>query len=111
MRRLGRAGARGIPDYDAWRREAAARAGDLDAAVAAGVDVVNDLDRLRDPVHAGHEELALAGLPGLEPGCVSLLRHHADTRPGVWVPGPPDGARCPRPRIVALANDRFTSMR
>jgi hypothetical protein len=103
VRRLERAGARGVPDFDLWRRDAAIQAGDAKEALRAGLDLVADFDRTHNPVRAGHAEIELTAAPGLEPGCVLILRRHADARPGVWAPTAPGPAVCTSPAIARLA--------
>ncbi|MCW3047458.1 MAG: hypothetical protein JWO74_1742 [Solirubrobacterales bacterium] len=97
--RLADRGARGVPEFDAWRYGYAKSQGRLAAAVDAGLDIVNDRLRRHDPVAAGTMELELSNLPHLDPACAVALRRRADGRDGVYAPTPPGGPACTNPRI------------
>jgi hypothetical protein len=100
---LARLGARDTPGFDRWRRGYyLARAGDTKEAIQAGVALVEDYERLRDPVDAGEAELELAGDPGVTSGCAYALRRNAGMRPGIKPIVPASGPACAQPEVLDL---------
>jgi hypothetical protein len=98
--RLERGGARGISEFDHWRRGYFVEAGDVPESIGAGLALIADYGRQRDPVDAGQAEAELAEYTGVSPGCAYALRHHADTRPGVRIVLPPGGAACTQRQLL-----------
>jgi hypothetical protein len=101
LARLERTGAWGVPQFDSWRWKALKGTGDANAAIAAGLALIGDYDRRRDPVAAGEAELELASYAGVTPACALALRHRASLRPGVREQPAPGGQACEQPVIVA----------
>lgn len=99
--RLERTGSWGMPEFDRWRRGFFLESGDTSGSIAAGLALIADYDRLRDPIKAGEAELELATYPGITPACALALRHHASLRPGVRVQVAPGGPACLQPDIAA----------
>jgi hypothetical protein len=100
---LARRGARATPGFDRWRRGYFVESGDVADSIAAGLALVRDYERLRDPVEAGQAELELATYPGVTPGCALALSRSAGRRPGVRVPLPATGPPCTQPELDAVA--------
>lgn len=98
---LEKAGAWGLPEFDSWRWLALKGSDDTHAAIAAGLALIADYDRRRDPVEAGEAELELAGYAGVTPGCAQALRHRASLRPGVRVQLGSGSEVCTQPEIAA----------
>jgi hypothetical protein len=101
--RLERLGARNTPTFDRWRRGYFVEAGDAQDSVVAGLALIADYERVRDPVNAGQAELELATYPGVTSGCAIALRRRAGTRPGVRVPPQPAAPRCTQPELAGIA--------
>jgi hypothetical protein len=99
---LERSGAGGSPGFDRWQRDYFLQSSDVIEAVKAGVALVRDYERLRDPVDAGGAELELAGYPGLTPACAVALQRNAARRPGVLATAPAAGAVCTQPEVADL---------
>ena len=100
---LERLGARDTPTLDSWRRGYFTESGDVRDSIAAGLALIADYERLRDPVNAGQAELELATYPGVTPGCAIALRRRAGTRPGVRVPPQPAQPACTQPELAGIA--------
>lgn len=103
FRKFAAGGARGAT-FDAWRFAYYVQHGPASRAIAAGLALIDDYDRVDDPVQAGQAELKLAAFPGVTPGCALLLTRHANARPGVRAPTPPGGPPCLQPEL-ATARD------
>jgi hypothetical protein len=99
--RLERAGSWGMPEFDRWRRGFFLESGDTSGSITAGLALVADYDRLRDPVKAGEAELELATYRGITPACALALQHRASLRPGASVRVAPGGPVCKQPAIAA----------
>ncbi|MGC2373228.1 MAG: hypothetical protein WA484_05070 [Solirubrobacteraceae bacterium] len=100
---LERSGFQAMPEFDRWRRGYFVQAGDVKDSIVAGLALIADYDRRRDPVEAGQAELELATYPGVTPGCALTLRRHAGTRPGVRVVVPSNGPACAQPELADFA--------
>jgi hypothetical protein len=100
--RLERLGTRDTPAFDRWRRGYYVEAGDVRESFEAGLALIADYERIRDPVNAGQAELELATYPGVTSGCAIALRRRASTRPGVRVPPQPAAAPCTQPELAGI---------
>jgi hypothetical protein len=101
---LARLGARNTPGFDRWRRGYFEQAGDINDSIAAGLALISDYERLRDPVDAGQAELELATYPGVTPGCALALQRNAGMRPGIMPVVPARGGpACTQPEVAVAA--------
>ncbi|HEV3046140.1 MAG TPA: hypothetical protein VGY13_02145 [Solirubrobacteraceae bacterium] len=98
---LERAGARGMPEFDRWRRGYFLSVDEPSKAIAAGLALVADYQRRDDPVDAGQVEVEVAQYVGVSPGCAFALRQRAGQRPGMRVPQAASGPACTQPQLVA----------
>jgi hypothetical protein len=104
--RLAREGAMGMPAFDRWRRGYLVESGDVIGSISAGLALIDDYDRRRDPVEAGQVELELATYPGITPACASALRRDAGMRPGLRVLVAPGGPPCSQAPIADFLRSR-----
>ena len=95
-------GAGHTPAFDRWRRGYFVESGDVADSLAAGVALIEDYERRRDPVEAGQVEIELATYPGVSTGCALALRRDAGQHPGVRVPVAPGGPACTQPQLARL---------
>jgi hypothetical protein len=98
--RLAQRGARDTAGFDRWRRGYFVESGDIAESIAAGLALIDDYDRLSDPVEAGAAELELATYPGVTPGCALALRRSASRLPGIRIALPPTGPACTQPELM-----------
>jgi hypothetical protein len=98
---LARRGAKATAGFDSWRRGYFVESGDVQESIAAGLALIGDYDRLRDPVDAAKAELELATYPGVSAGCGLALRRSASRSPGTRVLLPAGGPSCTQPELAA----------
>ncbi len=75
-------GATGIAQYDQWRLNWFTGTHQRSGQIQAGLALISDYVRIDDPLAASQTEIQLTHVPGLDPGCVLLLRERASTKPG-----------------------------
>jgi hypothetical protein len=87
-------GARGMPAFDRWRRGYFVEGGDVGPSIVAGIELIEDYIRRRDPIETAKAEDELATYPGVAPECALALQRRAATRPGSHAVVPGAGAPC-----------------